>query len=256
MNDLDLALALADAADRLTLPAFFARDFTVETKPDMTPVTTVDKKVEKELRDLLKLHAPDDAIVGEEFEPTDGAGTRQWIIDPIDGTKNFVRGVPVYATLISLYDGETPVVGVVSAPALNRRWWAETGGGAWTVADDREPAQIHVSHVAKLEDASFSYASLGGWKDIGKRDALLDLCDTVWRTRGYGDFWSYMLVAEGAVDMAAEPELEVYDMGALAPIVTEAGGMFTSLNGKTGPFDGNALATNGLLHSSALERLS
>lgn len=257
MKDLDLAIALADAADHLTLDAFYNRDFTVETKPDMTPVTTVDRAVEEKLRELLSLHAPDDAIVGEEFEPTTGSGTRQWIIDPIDGTKNYVRGVPVYATLISLYDGETPLLGVVSAPAMNRRWWASKSEGAWTtMAHDPAPVQIHVSQVSKLEDASFSYASLGGWKDLGKREALLELCDTVWRTRAYGDFWSYMLVAEGAVDIAAEPELEVYDMGALVPIVTEAGGTFTSLNGTNGPFDGNALASNGLVHSSALELLS
>lgn len=256
MNDLDVALALADAADQLTLRAFNARDFTVETKPDLTPVTTVDRAVETTLRTLVAEHFPDDAFVGEEFPVQEGSGSRQWIVDPIDGTKNFVRGVPVYATLISLYDGHTPVVGVVSAPALGRRWWAHVGHGAWTRALAGEPKRLHVSAVHNLADASLSYASLGGWKDVGKREQFLKLCDTVWRTRGYGDFWSYMLVAQGAVDLACEPDLEVYDMGALVPIVTEAGGTFTSLGGTPGPFDGNALASNGHLHTSALEILS
>ncbi|WP_101650820.1 histidinol-phosphatase [Brevibacterium ihuae] len=254
MDDLQLALALADRADALTLPRFRAHDLTVTTKPDLTPVTDVDRAVEAMISEVLAEHRPDDAMVGEEYG-TRGESARRWIVDPIDGTKNFVRGVPVYATLIGLYEGETPLVGVVSAPALGRRWFASAGGGARLVVDGGEPEEIRVSGVDALSDASFSYASLTGWKERGTREGLLALCDTVWRTRGYGDFWSYMLLAEGAVDIAAEPELELYDMAALVPIVLEAGGRFTDLDGADGPFGGNAVATNGRLHDAVLEYL-
>ena len=254
MNDLEVACWLADRADEMTLPAFRAQDFTVATKPDLTPVTNVDRGVEDMIRLSLREHRPADAIHGEEFSDEDG-GARRWIIDPIDGTKNFVRGVPVYATLISLYEGETPLLGVVSAPALGRRWFASAGQGAWRLVDGQEPQAIHVSSVASLSDASLSYSSLGGWAELGTRESFLALCDSVWRTRAYGDFWSYMLVAEGTVDMACEPDLELYDMGALVPIVREAGGVFTDTQGESGPFGANAVASNGLLHDAALEHL-
>jgi histidinol-phosphatase len=178
------------------------------------------------------------------------------VIDPIDGTKNFVRTVPVWATLIALLDGAEAVVGVVSAPALGRRWWAVRGGGAWLAVGGGEPRRLAVSGVAALADASLSYASLSGWAESGRRDAFLALTDRVWRTRGYGDFWSYMLVAEGAVDLAAEPELSLWDMAALAPIVTEAGGRFTGLDGVNGVHQGHAAASNGLLHDKFLAALS
>lgn len=260
MNDLDMALTMATTADHITLDAFNQHSFSVSTKPDMTPVTTADTQVESKLRELIGFHFPGDSIVGEEFPPTGATtqgstDTRQWIIDPIDGTKNFVRRVPVWATLISLYEGTVPRLGVVSAPALGHRWWAEAGGGAWMSVNGAPAVRLHVSEVDTLADASLAYASLGGWKAAGKREKFLTLCDTVWRTRGYGDFWSYMLVAQGSVDIATEPDLETYDMGALVPIVTEAGGMFTDLSGNPGPFGGNALATNGRLHNSALEFL-
>ena len=193
--------------------------------------------------------------VGEEM-PDTGHGPRQWVIDPIDGTKNFVRGVPVWATLIALIDDGEPVVGVVSAPALNRRWWAAKGTGAFMGKSLASATRIRASNVSRIEDASLSYSSLEGWRERGNIRDFLELTSTVWRTRAYGDFWSYMMVAEGAVDIACEPELELYDMAALVPIVTEAGGRFTSLEGEDGPFGGNALATNGLLHPDALEALN
>jgi len=191
----------------------------------------------------------------------DDAKARTWIIDPIDGTKNFVRGVPVWATLIALAEGSSITVGVVSAPALGRRWWAASGRGAWVATQPAltplagSPRKLCVSQVADLAHASFAYASLDGWSARGKLPAFLELASKCWRTRGYGDFWIYMLLAEGAVDLAAEPELEVYDMAALVPIITEAGGRFTSLDGRPGPWGGNAIASNGILHDAGLKYL-
>lgn len=250
-DDLRLAHVIADQVDALTMDRFRALDLRVETKPDNTPVSDADRAAEEFIRAQLKRARTRDAIVGEEYGSA-GNGARRWIIDPIDGTKNFVRGVPVWATLIALADGEEVVMGLVSAPALGRRWWAAKGSGAWTGRSLSSATRMAVSGVRKLEDASFSYASLGGWEERGKLDGFLDLTRRCYRTRGYGDFWSYMLVAEGAADIAAEPELAVYDMAALVPIVTEAGGRFTSLDGSPGPWGGNAVATNSLLHDEVL----
>ena len=147
-------------------------------------------------------------------------------------------------------------MGLVAAPALGRRWWAAKGAGAWTGRSLSQARKISVSQVSKLSDASLSYSSLEGWRECGRASAFLNLTSDLWRTRAYGDFWSYMLVAEGAVDVAAEPELELYDMAALVAIVEEAGGRFTSLEGRSGPWGGNAVATNGLLHDRVLERLN
>ncbi|MFL6159287.1 MAG: histidinol-phosphatase [Marmoricola sp.] len=250
-DDLRLAHVLADDADALTMARFKALDLHVMTKPDLSPVTDADQAVEEGIRRTLSRARSRDAILGEE-QGTTGHSQRRWIVDPIDGTKNFVRGVPVWATLIALeVDGEV-VVGVVSAPALNRRWWAMKGGGAWTGTSLLRATAIQVSDVSRIEDASFSYASIGGWEEQGRLDDFLALSRRCWRTRAYGDFWSYMLVAEGAVDIAAEPELELYDMAALDVIVREAGGIFTSLDGEPGPHGGNALATNGKLHDQGL----
>ena len=253
-DDLRLAHILADSVDGLTMKRFKSLDLTVETKPDLTPVTDADREAEQIIRSQLGRIRNRDAVIGEEFGTT-GSGGRQWVVDPIDGTKNYVRGVPVWATLIGLVEDGEVVLGVVSAPALNRRWWAAKGSGAFTGRSLSQAQRLHVSSVSTLQDASLSYSSLGVWRDLGVRDRFLDLTDTVWRTRAYGDFWSYCLVAEGAVDIACEPELNLYDMAALVPIVTEAGGRFTSLAGEDGPFGGNALATNGLLHDAALDAL-
>ena len=253
--DLALALELAAEADALTTARFRASDLVVESKPDLTPVSDADKAVEELIRDRLAAARPDDAFWGEETGTSGGTSGRRWVLDPIDGTKNFVRGMPVWATLLALLDGDDPVLGVVSAPALGTRWWAARGDGAWASDRGGAPRALRVSRVARLEDASLSYASVSGWAEQGRGDALVALTRRVWRSRAYGDFWSYMLVAEGAVDLAAEPELSVWDMAALAPIVTEAGGRFTNLDGVDGVLGGNAAASNGLLHDALLNAL-
>ncbi len=250
-DDLRLAHVIADQVDAMTMQRFRALDLQIETKPDNTPVSDADRAAEDFIRAQLKRARTRDSVLGEEYGAA-GSADRRWIIDPIDGTKNFVRGVPVWATLIGLADGDEMVMGLVSAPALGRRWWAAKGSGAWTGRSLSAATRMSVSGVRKLEDASFSYSSLDGWEERDKLNGFLDLTRRCYRTRGYGDFWSYMLVAEGAADLAAEPELEVYDMAALVPIVTEAGGRFTSLDGAPGPWGGNALATNGHLHDEVL----
>lgn len=247
-GDLELALRLADAADRLTIAGFRAADLVVHTKPDLTPVTEVDRAVERDLREMLSRERPDDGILGEEFGGADrSAGGRRWIIDPIDGTKNFVRGVPVWATLIALAEDDDIIVGVVSAPGLARRWWAARGEGAHSAGpEDTEPRRLAVSAVRDLADASLSISDPTGWPS-GSVDRLHE---ATWRMRAYGDFWSHLLVAEGAVDIAGEPELNLWDIAALVPIVTEAGGRITSYAGGA-PLD-SALTTNGLLHDAVL----
>ena len=254
-DDLHLAHTIADQVDPLTQAHFDNQDFEIETKPDLTPVTVADREAERLIRDYLSRARTRDSVLGEEFGTT-GHSPRQWIIDPIDGTKNFVRGVPVWASLISLAEDGEVVVGLVSAPALGKRWWAVKGGGAWSGRSLALDRQLHVSSVADLEDASLSYSSLSGWVDRRRLRGMLSLMQGCWRTRAYGDFWSYMLLASGAVDVAAEPELEVYDMAALVPIVSEAGGRFTSLAGEPGPWGGDAVATNGPLHDAVLALLA
>ncbi|WP_156251931.1 histidinol-phosphatase [Pseudactinotalea terrae] len=254
-DDLRLAHVVADQVDAQTMARFKAQDLTIETKPDTTPVTDADRTAEEIVRSQLSRTRPRDAVLGEEFGVT-GHGARQWVIDPIDGTKNFVRGVPVWATLIALVDGDDPVVGVVSAPALGRRWWAGRGSGAWTGRSLSTATRIAVSGVTSLDDASLSYSSLSSWTAAGIGEEFRDLESRCWRSRAYGDFWSYMLVAEGAVDIACEPELELYDMAALVPIVVEAGGRFSSLTGEDGPYGGNAVATNGHLHDDVIAALA
>ena len=254
ITDLLLALELADAADQLTMSRYGAADLRVDAKPDLTPVTDADRDTEQLLRTRLAARRPADAVVGEEFSDT-GSAARRWVLDPIDGTKNFVRGVPVWATLIGLLDGDDAIVGVVSAPALGRRWWAERGGGAWSTALGAQPRRLRVSAVRELEDASLAYSELSEWESAGRLPPFVELSRRVWRTRGFGDFWSYMLVAEGAVDLAAEPELALWDVAALAPIVTEAGGTFTGLNGRPGPGHGSAAVSNGVLHEAFLAAL-
>jgi len=245
-NDLALALRMADTADEISLARYRSHDLVVDTKPDLSPVTDADRAVESALRDLLAEHRPGDAIHGEEFGRTDGA--RQWIIDPIDGTKNFVRGVPVWATLIALtVDGDC-TVGVVSAPAMGRRWWAEVGAGAFTRGpESQQDRRIHVSGVDRLEDASFAYSDAVGWGTAAP--GFTAIVQGTWRQRAYGDFWSHMLVAEGAVDISAEPELQIYDLAALLPIVTEAGGTVTTFAGTSALGNGSLVSTNGRLHA-------
>ena len=254
-QDLDLAHDIADALDELTRDRFGSLDLNVTAKPDSTPVSDADLEAERIARALIGAKRATDEILGEEFGGVPSTSGRQWVIDPIDGTKNFVRGVPVWASLIALMIDGVPVVGVVSAPALKRRWWGSTGGGAWLQDDLGDIRRLEVSGVSDLSDASLSFSSLSGWEDRDLLPALVELTHVCWRTRAYGDFWSYMLVAEGAVDVACEPELALHDMAALIPIVREAGGTFTSLEGVPGPAGGSAIATNSLLHAAALKVL-
>ncbi|GGQ01526.1 histidinol-phosphatase [Streptosporangium pseudovulgare] len=253
-DDLRLAHVMADAADDLTLRRFRAVDLRVETKPDLTPVSDADQAVEESIRSTLRRARPRDAVIGEEFGKT-GYGARSWVIDPIDGTKNYVRGVPVWATLIALMDEGRVVVGLVSAPALGRRWWAARDSGAWTGRSLSRATRCQVSSVSRLEDASFSYSSLGGWEETGRLQEFLDLNRSVWRSRAYGDFWSHMMVAEGSVDVSAEPELSPWDIAALTVIVEEAGGTWTDLSGVPDLDGGSLVCSNGPLHGEVLKRL-
>ncbi|GAB2656984.1 histidinol-phosphatase [Gordonia jinhuaensis] len=254
-DDLALALHLADLADAITTARFGAMDLHVDAKPDLTPVSDADLETERTLRAALATSRPDDAVLGEEFGGDATFTGRQWVIDPIDGTKNFVRGVPVWSTLIALLVDGLPVVGVVSAPALVRRWWAAQGSGAHTRGPDGTTRDISVSAVSNLSESSLSFASLSGWAQRGLRARFLDLTDEVWRVRGYGDFLHYCLVAEGAVDIAAEPEVSLWDLAAVDILVREAGGRFTALDGTPGPHHGSAVATNGLLHNAVLDAI-
>jgi len=254
--DLALALELADAADTITLRRFGAVDLSVEAKPDLTPVSDADRAVESMLHDRLAELRPGDGMVGEEYGATGGNAERRWIVDPIDGTRNFVRGAPVWATLLALQDGDEIVLGVVSAPALGRRWWAVRGEGAWTKREGSSIRPCRVSKVAELDDAFVSYSSLHGWEERGRLDGFLSLTRSVARTRGFGDFWSHMLVAEGAVDISCEPEVNLWDLAALQPIVEEAGGRFSDLSGVDRADGGSVVCSNGLLHDDVLALLS
>ena len=287
-DDLKLAHELADIADKISTARFLAADLKIETKPDLTPVTDADQEIERELRKILEKQRAADGITGEEFGKSPIATNRRWIIDPIDGTKNYVRGVPVWATLIALMEGDEVVVGVVSAPALFRRWFSQKDGGAYlqlgggaylqlgggsslqlgggsaqTISDTSSQMQsvrkLTVSGISKLSDASLSISTFAtpnvlgrndGWGD--KQKGLLALADQLWRVRGYGDFWSHLLVAEGAIDIAAEPSLALWDMAPLSLIVKEAGGRFSDFMGVDGPNGANAVTTNGLLHEEVL----
>jgi histidinol-phosphatase len=267
--DLALALEVADRADAIALDRFRALDLVVDTKPDLTPVSDADRAVEEGIRGHLGAARPEDAVLGEEFG-TSGLSARKWIIDPIDGTKNYVRGVPVWATLIALAHSESDpaspaplrsddiVLGVVSAPAIGMRWWAAADAGAWMQTGAQPPRRIHVSAVQHIGDASVSYSDWNdpGWDLTGTRKGFQQLLETAWRSRAFGDFWSHMLVAEGAMDIAVEPVLSVWDQAALIPIVREAGGHVTSCSGHD-PFEGkNSLSSNGVLHRQVVELLN
>ena len=254
-EDLELALRLADAADAISLERFRALDLKVETKPDRSPVTDADKAVEAALKGILATERPNDALIGEEYGNT-GESNRTWIIDPIDGTANYMRGVPVWASLIALAVDGKPVVGVVSAPALGRRWWAAPESGAHTSDIDGSVRPLAVSGIGDLEHASLSYNNLQLWDASGRMQQLLELSRKIWRTRAYGDFYSYMLLAEGALDVVAEHDLKIYDIAALVPIVEQAGGRFSDLDGELNAESSSVLATNGRLHAAVQSALS
>ncbi|MGZ4756585.1 MAG: histidinol-phosphatase [Acidimicrobiia bacterium] len=248
--DLTLALELVALADEVTLRRFRAHDLQVATKPDLTPVSEADHAAEELIRDRLATAHPGDAVLGEEFG-TDGDAARRWIIDPIDGTKNYVRGVPVWATLLALEEDGVMRVGVVSAPALGHTWWAVRGGGAFA-----DGAPIAVSKVHAVEDAHLCYSDFKWWAEFGLQAEFEALARRVWRTRGFGDFWSHILVAEGAADIAAEPTVALWDLAPLLVIVEEAGGRFTDLAGRSTADGGSAVSTNGLLHDEVLAALT
>jgi len=245
---------LADVADGLTLARFRDSALVVSTKPDLTPVTDVDREVERVLRARIAEARPAHGVLGEEFGASNttgaGAGGTRWVLDPIDGTKNYVRGIPIWATCIALQHEGVGTVGVVSAPALGRRWWAARGEGAFST-----DGPIRVSAVADLADAQLSYDSVPGFEDHGLGERFLALARRCWRTRGLGDFWSHVLVAEGAVDIAVEPEISVWDVAAVQVIVEEAGGRFTDLSGRARSDGGSAVSTNGRLHDDVLAAL-
>ncbi len=254
-DDLRLAHVLADNADSITTSRFRAQDLQVRSKPDLTYVSDADTEVEEAIRRTLSRTRPRDAVHGEEGADT-GWGPRRWIIDPIDGTANFVRGVPVWATLIALMVEDRVEVGLVSAPQLGRRWWACTGGGSYTGRSLMQATRMQVSAVATLSDAFLSYSSLHGWVEAGRGLQFGDLMRSVWRTRAFGDFWSHMLVADGSVDLSVEPDLALHDMAALDVIVREAGGTVTSIDGDDGPVGPGLLCSNGLLHDEVLALLA
>lgn len=248
--DLDLALRLADAADSESLPRFDANDLDISTKADNTHVTDADLATERALRAILAAERPSDGIFGEEFGAS-GDAHRQWIIDPIDGTANFMRGIPLWGTMIALATDGVPQVGVVSMPALGRRWWAAMGGGAWTAAH-AGPRRLATSSVDSLDDAAVSFQSITQWADAGRLPALLRVADRVWRDRAYGDVYAYMMLAEGRLEMVAEFDVKEYDVAAAVPIIREAGGVFTSFSGAETISERSALATNGILHDAFL----
>lgn len=249
--DLELALRIADAADAVTMARFDAADLDVQLKPDHSHVTEADLATERAIRGILAAERPDDGVYGEEFGVT-GDSTRQWIIDPIDGTANYLKGIPMWATLIALAVDGVPTVGVVAQPALGRRWWGATGHGAWTnsPAGDR---RIRVSDVSDVSEASVSFQSIGQWRDYGRLDALERVTSAAWRDRGYGDAWPYMLLAEGRLECVAEFDVKRYDIAALIPIVREAGGEFTDIDGGDDLDALSSLATNGRLHRPFLD---
>ena len=267
-SDLTLALELADTADRITLARFQAADLRVDRKPDRTPVTDADTATEDALRAVLTTRRPEDAVLGEERglapgtpapgSTTAGSRERSWILDPIDGTKNFSRGMPVWATLIALTEGGKPTVGVVSAPALGRRWWASAGGGAFAgnPANPDHPAgatrRISVSRVSHLSDACLSTTELSTWAELGALPRYLDLAGRCWVVRAFGDFWQHVLVAEGAIDLGIDGEANAWDLAAVQLIVTEAGGRFSDLAGVARFDGGSGVSSNGLLHDAAL----
>jgi len=251
--DLALALRLADAADAQSLARFDSADLRISTKADNSHVTDADLATERAIRAIIETERPDDGIFGEEFG-AQGDAHRQWIIDPIDGTANYLRGVPLWGTMIALAVDGVPQVGVVSMPALGRRWWASAGGGAWT-ATDSGPRRLHTSSVSSLDDASVSFQSISQWSRSGHLEQLLTLADRVWRDRAYGDVYAYMMLAEGRLELVAEFDVKEYDIAAAVPIVREAGGRMTSFDGVETISARSTLASNGILHDAFLTLL-
>ncbi len=247
--DLRFAHELADAADAVTLGRFRALDLQVETKPDLTPVSEADQAAEETVRKLVRESGRLEGVLGEEFD--DVAGDVRWIVDPIDGTKSYVRGVPVWATLLALEVEGSIDVAVVSAPALERRWWATRGGGAFSAGAFGGGTRLAVSRIDNLANATVSCTSArslpAGWTELAQR---------AWAARGWADFWQHCLVAEGAIELAVENGLKIWDYSAISLVVEEAGGRMSTFDGEPLRPDGTVLASNGLLHGEAMALLS
>ena len=250
-DDLAFAHELADAADSVTMPRFRAADLRVDTKPDTTLVTDADRSAEDEIRRLVRERRTGEGVLGEEGGDDNGRGDARWVVDPIDGTSNYARGVPVWATLIALEREGRPVVAVASAPALRRRWWASRGGGSYADGET-----IRVSHIVRLEDASVSVTSVPSMAKIGLERQYIRLAHHAWSSRGFGDFWQHLLVAEGAVDVALDPVLRTWDYVPVQLIVEEAGGRCTDFAGEAPADGGSFLATNGVLHDAVVAALT
>ena len=262
-SDLELIRRIGKQADQISMARFLAQDLIIETKPDASPVTDADKATEKAIRELLEIERPNDGILGEEFGSDITGKERYWVIDPIDGTKSFLRGLPVWSTLIALVEvNESPevVVGLVSSPALSRTWFATKGGGAYTTFDSihdlnkGEPRKISVSKVNEIKNAHVGYSDYLGFGD--RLIGFQSIVNEAWRTRAVGDFWSHMLVAEGVMDIAIEPTLALWDMAPLDIVLREAGGSFSDLSGIDGPFGKSGLSTNGVLKNTVVQRLN
>ncbi len=263
-SDLELIRRIGKAADAVSMARFLSMDLVIETKPDSTPVTDADKATEKCIREILEAERPEDGILGEDFGADITGKKRYCVIDPIDGTKSFLRGLPVWSTLIALVevdgDKHEVVVGLVSSPALARTWFATKGGGAYTTFDSDSnphkgaPRKISVSKVSQIKDAHLGYSDFIGFGE--HLAGFQSLFNEAWRTRAVGDFWSHMLVAEGVMDVAIEPSLAVWDMAPLDVIVREAGGTYTDLAGVPGPFGKSGVTTNGLLKDEVIKRLN
>lgn len=253
-GDLALALRLADAADAVSMARFGASDLDVHLKVDSSYVTEADLATEQAIRALLASERPTDSVFGEEFGSS-GDGSRRWIIDPIDGTANYLKGIPMWATLIALEIDGVPRVGVVSQPSIARRWWGAHGLGAWTDSSSG-PRRLSVSTVSEIASASVSFQSIQQWDDVARADDLLRLARAVWRDRGYGDAWPYMLLAEGRLELVAEFDVKEYDIAAHVPIIHEAGGRFTDIDGIDSLSSRSSLATNGILHDAFLSLLT
>ena len=263
-SDLQLVRKIGKAADAVSMARFLSQDLVIETKPDSTPVTDADKATEKCIREILEAERPEDGILGEEFGADISGKKRYWVIDPIDGTKSFLRGLPVWSTLIALVevdgDKHEVVVGLVSSPALARTWFATKGGGAYTTFDSDSnphkgaPRKISVSKVNEIKNAHLGYSDFVGFGE--HLAGFQSMFNEAWRTRAVGDFWSHMLVAEGVMDLAVEPSLALWDMAPLDIVVREAGGHFFDLAGNEGPFGKSGISTNGALKAEVVRRLN
>jgi histidinol-phosphatase len=252
---LDVAHAACDEADELAL-RHFRRDLHIETKPDRTFVTEADTAIEARIRERLLAAFPDHGLVGEEYGVEAGEASVRWYIDPIDGTHNFIRGVPLFGTLLGVErDGELQAA-VISAPALGERWWGHRGGGAWARGRDGDTRRIGVSGVTTLADAQILYGSRRDLVESGLAPGLDALLDDAWRERGFGDFWGYTLLAEGAAEAMVEVGLKSWDAAAPFLLVEEAGGRATDFEGRRAVDSGTFLATNGRLHDEIRMRLT